>query len=148
MPKDQWEKVCSLALKLFKKGQEVALSKGLILVDTKYEFGLDENGEIILIDEIHTPDSSRYWQAASYLQRIDAGLEPENFDKEFLRLWFKNHSDPYNDKVMPEAPKEMVAELSSRYIQIYEQITKNKFHTDLETPILERIEKNLEPYLF
>jgi len=100
----------------------------------------------MLIDEIHTPDSSRYWQADSYQQRIDAGQEPQNFDKEFLRLWFKEHSDPYKDKVLPPAPTHMVAELSSRYIQIYEQITGKKFETDLETPIAERIENNLKQY--
>jgi phosphoribosylaminoimidazole-succinocarboxamide synthase len=146
MEKDVWEKVSELSLKLFARGQEVALQRGLILVDTKYEFGLDDNNQIILIDEIHTPDSSRYWQAASYQQRIDQGLEPENFDKEFLRLWFKEHSDPYKDEKMPEAPKDMVVELSSRYIQIYEQITGKKFETDLNTPILERIEKSLRNY--
>ena len=142
-----WEKISSLALKLFKRGQEIAESKGLILVDTKYEFGQDEQGNVILIDEIHTPDSSRYWQADSYQARIDAGLEPENFDKEFLRLWFKKNCDPYNDAILPSAPADMVAELASRYIQIYEQMTGEKFKTDLNTPILERIEKNLASYL-
>src|SRR3990167_525220 len=76
-----WQKVCQIALKLFERGQEVALKRGLILVDTKYEFGLTPEREIMLIDEIHTPDSSRYWQASSYQKRIDEGLEPENFDK-------------------------------------------------------------------
>src|SRR3989344_9174513 len=118
-----WSKICDISLKLFARGQKVALSKGLILVDTKYEFGLTEQGEIMLIDEIHTPDSSRYWQADSYQARIEQGLEPENFDKEFLRLWFKENCDPYNDEKLPDAPMEMVAELSRRYIQIYEQIT-------------------------
>jgi phosphoribosylaminoimidazole-succinocarboxamide synthase len=141
-----WKKMSTAAIKLFERGQQIALERGLILVDTKYEFGLDENGEVMLIDEIHTPDSSRYWQTASYQQRIDAGQEPENFDKEFLRLWFKENCDPYNDPVLPEAPAEMVAELASRYIQIYEQITGNKFETDLQTPIAERIEKNLSSY--
>ena len=108
------------------------MSRGMILVDTKYEFGLDEGGRLTLIDEIHTPDSSRYWQADSYQARIDAGQEPQNFDKEFLRLWFKEHSDPYKDEKLPPAPADMVVELSSRYIQIYEQITGEKFETDLE----------------
>jgi phosphoribosylaminoimidazole-succinocarboxamide synthase len=144
---EQWEKVADYSKKLFQRGQEVALSKGLILVDTKYEFGLADDGKLMLIDEIHTPDSSRYWQAATYQQRIDAGQEPEYFDKEFLRLWFKEHSDPYKDKVMPEAPKDLVAELSSRYIQIFEQMTRQKFETDLQMPILERIGHNLKNYL-
>jgi phosphoribosylaminoimidazole-succinocarboxamide synthase len=146
VPEELWKQLSETAIKLFKHGQEVALSRGLILVDTKYEFGLDDGGKLMLIDEIHTPDSSRYWQADSYQERINAGQEPQNFDKEFLRLWFKEHSNPYEDKVLPPAPEDMVAELSSRYIQIYEQITGNKFETDLDTPIAERIEKNLKQY--
>lgn len=146
LPEELWKQLSETAVKLFQRGQEVALKKGLILVDTKYEFGLDENGKLMLIDEIHTPDSSRYWQADSYQARIDAGQEPQNFDKEFLRLWFKQNSNPYEDKELPAAPDDMVAELSSRYIQIYEQITGQKFETDLQTPIIERIEKNLKPY--
>ena len=129
VPEELWKQLSETAIKLFKRGQEVALKQGLILVDTKYEFGLTDDGKLMLIDEIHTPDSSRYWQADSYQARIDSGQEPQNFDK-----------------VLPEAPKDMLAELSSRYIQIYEQITGNKFETDLETPILERIEKNLSNY--
>ncbi|MBI3231877.1 MAG: phosphoribosylaminoimidazolesuccinocarboxamide synthase [Candidatus Doudnabacteria bacterium] len=147
VPAELWRQLSETAIKLFTRGQEIALKRGLILVDTKYEFGLTDNNQLILIDEIHTPDSSRYWQADSYQQRIDAGLEPQNFDKEFLRLWFKEHCDPYKDEVLPKAPPDMIAELSSRYIQIYEQITDKKFETDLQTPIVERIEKNLQNYL-
>ncbi len=146
VPEELWKQLAETAIKLFTRGQELALEHGLILVDTKYEFGLNDEGKLMLIDEIHTPDSSRYWQANNYQERIDAGQEPQNFDKEFLRLWFKAHSDPYNDKVLPPAPSDMVAELSSRYIQIYEQITGQKFETDLETPIAERIEKNMATY--
>lgn len=141
-----WEKISSIAIKLYDRGQELAGEKGLIIVDTKYEFGLDENGNIILIDEIHTPDSSRYWKLGTYEERFRAGKEPEYFDKEFLRLWFKANCDPYNDPVLPKAPVELVAEISSRYIQIYEKITGQIFETDLDTPILERIEKNLAAY--
>lgn len=140
-----WSELADISIKLFLRGQEIALSKGLILVDTKYEFGLDEKNEIVLIDEIHTPDSSRYWQASTYQERIAAGLEPENFDKEFLRLWFRENCDPYKDEVLPEAPKEMVEELSRRYIHIYEQITGNKFVVHGE-PIIDRIEGNLKKY--
>jgi len=142
-----WDNVSGIALKLFQRGQEIANSKGLILVDTKYEFGQDENGNIILIDEIHTPDSSRYWQSGTYAERFDAGQEPEYFDKEFLRLWFREHCDPYNDPQLPAAPADMVAELASRYIQIYEQITGQTFTTDLDTPLLERIKKNLQQFV-
>jgi phosphoribosylaminoimidazole-succinocarboxamide synthase len=77
----------------------VALKHGLLLVDTKYEFGKASDGSILLIDEVHTPDSSRYWIAASYEDRQSQGMEPENIDKEFLRLWFRNNCDPYHDKV-------------------------------------------------
>ena len=140
------KKIEEIGMKLFKRGQEIALKKGLILVDTKYEFGLDKAGQIVLIDEIHTPDSSRYWQADSYQGRFDQGLEPEYFDKEFLRLWFSENSDPYNDDVLPEAPKEMVAELSKRYINIYEQLTGKEFTSDRSMPIAQRIQKNLAKY--
>ena len=90
--------------------EKIAKSHGLILVDTKYEFGTDENRKLILIDEIHTPDSSRFWQIDSYAERFVAGEEPKYFDKEFLRLWFKENCDPYKDATLPEAPKELVEE--------------------------------------
>ncbi len=143
MTQDLWNEVSAVALKLFTRGQEIALKKGLILVDTKYEFGLDEKGKLILIDEIHTPDSSRYWKADSYQGCIDQGLEPEYFDKEFLRLWFKENCDPYKDDVLPKAPTELVAELSRRYIEIYETITGKPFEHDFLQSTLERITKNL-----
>ena len=135
-----------VAKALFKRGQEIALEKGLILVDTKYEFGLDENGKLTLIDEIHTPDSSRYWKAKSYEERFSEGEEPEYFDKEFLRLWFKKNCDPYKDKVIPKAPPELVAELSRRYIEIYETITGKPFEHDFSQSIIKRIENNLKKY--
>ena len=145
MALELWEKVSNAALELFARGQELALKRGLILVDTKYEFGLDQNGELTLVDEIHTPDSSRYWQANSYEERIKQGLEPENFDKEFLRLWFKENCDPYGDAKLPEAPPEMVEELSRRYIKIYEKITGESFKKE-EGDIIKRIEGNLKKY--
>ncbi|MCF7833937.1 MAG: phosphoribosylaminoimidazolesuccinocarboxamide synthase [Candidatus Pacebacteria bacterium] len=128
---------------LFARGQEIALEKGLILVDTKYEFGLDENNQIILIDEIHTPDSSRYWKASTYEERIQKGEEPEYFDKEFLRLWFKENCDPYNDPVLPKAPNDLVAELSRRYVEIYETITGNEFKHDFSQTTKERVSKSV-----
>jgi len=144
LPKEIIDKVEAAAKALFKRGQEIALSRGLILVDTKYEFGLDENAELTLIDEIHTPDSSRYWKADTYQARLEKGEEPEYFDKEFLRLWFKDNCDPYKDKVLPEAPADLVAELSRRYIEIYETITLKPFEHDFSMPVLERIKKNLK----
>jgi phosphoribosylaminoimidazole-succinocarboxamide synthase len=115
-------------------------------VDTKYEFGTDERGDLVLIDEVHTPDSSRYWQLASYAERMKAEQEPEYFDKEFLRLWFKEHSDPYEDERLPEAPAAMIEEMSNRYIRMYEQITGTKFVKGA-MPITQRLEKNLKKYV-
>ncbi len=138
-------KLEEIGIKLFERGQEVAKSKGLILVDTKYEFGVTKDGKLVLIDEIHTPDSSRYWQAGSYQEKFDKDLEPEYFDKEFLRLWFKKNCDPYNDTTLPLAPEEMVTELSRRYIDIYEQLLGKEFVPGSE-PSLNRLQKNLEGY--
>ena len=140
-----FEQVKETATKLFLRGQEIAAKQGLILVDTKYEFGTDEKGTLFLIDEIHTPDSSRYWQLAGYEGSMTSGTEPKSFDKEFLRLWFKEHCDPYKDAMLPEAPAELVQEMSNRYVQMYEQITGTKFERGA-TPVAERIEKNLKAY--
>jgi len=133
------------ALALFERGQQVAAKHGLLLVDTKYEFGVDADGTLTLIDEIHTPDSSRYWQADSFESRFRAGQEPDYFDKEFLRLWFKEHSDPYKDAVLPEAPAELVEELSRRYVRMYEQITGTRFIA-AEQPAEQRIARALRAY--
>jgi len=140
------ERLKQTALALFARGQQVAAKHGLLLVDTKYEFGVDEDGTLTLIDEIHTPDSSRYWKLDSYAARLAKGEEPEYFDKEFLRIWFREHCDPYNDKVLPEAPPDMVAELTRRYIEIYQQLTGQKFAVDPSLPPLERIGRNLAKY--
>lgn len=121
------DEVNEIALKIFKKGQELALERGLILVDTKYEFGIDDNDQLLLIDEVHTPDSSRYWMADSYQEAFHNRINPKSFDKEFLRLWFKENCDPYKDEVLPEAPQELVLELAKRYISIYEQLTGLQF---------------------
>jgi phosphoribosylaminoimidazole-succinocarboxamide synthase len=118
-----WDAASAAALALFARGQAVALSRGLLLVDTKYEFGVDAEGGLRLIDEIHTPDSSRYWLADTYEDRVAAGLEPQSIDKEFVRLWFRERCDPYADAVLPEAPAPLVAELSRRYVTLYERIT-------------------------
>ena len=143
MTQDQWDYVADKTLKLFKRGQEIAAEHGLILVDTKYEFGYDKDGNIFLIDEIHTPDSSRYWLKDSYVERFASGEEPEYIDKEFLRLWFKENCDPYKDETLPEAPEELVIELSTRYIKLYEMITGNEFEA-ATGDVKERIENNLK----
>ena len=122
----QWDELAQKSLALFAKGQEVAKAKGLILVDTKYEFGIDENGAIVIADEIHTPDSSRYWIADSYQDRFDAGQEPDSLDKEFLRLWVNSQCDPYKDPI-PEIPAEKLQEFSGKYISLYERLTGLSF---------------------
>lgn len=138
-----WQRVSEIALELFRFGQKTAEAKGLLLVDTKYEFGLTPEGEIILIDEIHTQDSSRYWLGASYAQRIAAGEEPENYDKEFLRLWFKERFDPYADEPAPQVPAEVIAELERRYRFVYERLTGTPFAEPDTADIIKRIETNL-----
>ncbi|XP_047048256.1 phosphoribosylaminoimidazole-succinocarboxamide synthase, chloroplastic-like [Lolium rigidum] len=144
MSKDDFDEARNKALSLFEYGQQVALENGVILVDTKYEFGKTADGTIVLIDEVHTPDSSRYWIANSYEERFKSGLEPENVDKEFLRLWFKNNCNPYEDKILPEAPEELVSELAWRYIFLFETITNTKFEIpDTQEPIHERISRNV-----
>jgi len=139
-----WERCRDAALALFAFGQQKAAEHGLVLVDTKYEMGRDADGRILLIDELHTPDSSRYWLADSYAARFAAGLEPENIDKEFLRLWFAEHCDPYHDAELPPAPDDLVIELSRRYIFLYEKITGCPFaFPDAHVRVAERIARNL-----
>jgi phosphoribosylaminoimidazole-succinocarboxamide synthase len=145
--KDLLEQIETKALALFMRGQELAAARGLILVDTKYEFGIDDKGALTLIDEVHTPDSSRWWYLASYDERFAKGEEPEYFDKEFLRLWFNDHSDPYKDAVLPEAPPDMVAELSRRYQVIYHELVGDDLPV-LSTDPISRIEKNVRTNLF
>lgn len=144
LTQEQWDEMYEVALKLFSRGQDIAAKAGLILVDTKYEFGYDSAGELTLIDEVHTQDSSRYWNADSYEERMAAGKEPEYFDKEFLRLWFKEQCDPYEDEVIPEAPEDMRIELARRYIEIYERLSRESMPLPpLEDPE-ERIKENLK----
>jgi phosphoribosylaminoimidazole-succinocarboxamide synthase len=148
MTQADWDTCATAARKLFQFGVETAAKHGLILVDTKYEMGKDADGNIVIVDEMHTPDSSRYWLSHSYAERFADGKEPENIDKEFLRLWFIDHCDPYNDIDLPRAPEELIVTLSSRYIQLYEMITGNKFHFPMaEGNVEKRIQRNLAAYL-
>ena len=148
MSQEDWDYCSQKALALFAFGQQKAAEHGLILVDTKYEMGRDADGMIRLIDEIHTPDSSRYWIAETFDERMSAGQEPQNIDKEFLRLWFVDNCDPYKDKTLPDAPDELVTELSSRYIYLYETITGKVFpFPDTGKPVQERINENLKDVL-
>jgi phosphoribosylaminoimidazole-succinocarboxamide synthase len=138
-----WRRMEETVLALFARGQEIAARNGLILVDTKYELAWDAEGELMVVDELHTPDSSRYWIADSYAERFARGEEPENIDKEFLRLWFTAHCDPYHDPVLPPAPPELVMELAARYIQLYERITGRDFVPVTVPPVRERLRANL-----
>jgi phosphoribosylaminoimidazole-succinocarboxamide synthase len=146
LSQEQWRTVSDYALALFAKGREMARERGLILVDTKYEFGIDGTGRIIIADEIHTPDSSRYWFLESYRQRFEAGERPESFDKDFVRNWVVARCDPYKDDV-PEIPADVILETSRVYIDAFERITGRTFDLpDANVPVLERIRKNLSAY--
>jgi phosphoribosylaminoimidazole-succinocarboxamide synthase len=128
---EQWNELAIKSLALFARGRELAAKNGLILVDTKYEFGLDENGSIIVADEIHTPDSSRFWISDNYQERFEAGENPESLDKEFLRLWVASKCDPYKDPI-PDIPAETLIEFSEKYIKLYEIVTGQTF----EKPVM------------
>lgn len=146
LSEEQWDTVSSYALALFARGQARAAERGLILVDTKYEFGVDRDGRIVLADEVHTPDSSRYWLADSYAESFEAGERPRSFDKDFVRAWVTARCDPYKDAI-PEIPADLIEQTSHIYVQAYEAITGNRFAPDLsEGSVLERLRKNLRPY--
>lgn len=141
LDQNTWDKVQEAALALFARGQAIARKANLILVDTKYEFGLLPNGELAVIDEIHTPDSSRFWALDSYEDRVNAGKEPENFDKEFLRLEYA--AKGYRgDGEPPEMPDDLWVRVSRRYIELYERLTSQNFKTG-DYPAPERIKQNL-----
>lgn len=142
----QWDDVSVKALALFARGQQMAAERGLILVDTKYEFGLDPAGNILIADEIHTPDSSRYWIASGYQDAFESGTRPPSFDKDVIRSWVGARCDPYNDPI-PAIPSDIIAATSQVYIDAYEAITGQIFVPDLtgETP-LARVRANLAPY--
>ncbi|MFW6135350.1 MAG: phosphoribosylaminoimidazolesuccinocarboxamide synthase [Chloroflexota bacterium] len=123
---ETWERVQAAALAIFERGQEIAQRGGLILVDTKYEFGRAPDGTLTLIDEVHTPDSSRFWVRESYEERRAEGLEPENYDKEFLRLWYAERGYR-GDGEPPAATDELIVRVSRRYVTLYEKLTGQTF---------------------
>ncbi len=141
----QWDELSATALALFARGQKLAAERGLILADTKYEFGVNAAGAIILADEIHTPDSSRYWKQASYAQRFEAGERPESFDKDVIRAWVAARCDPYKDPI-PPIPQELVLGTAAIYTEAFETITGQPFEPDLAgATVLERIVERLTP---
>lgn len=143
--KAQWDEIHRKALALFRRGQELAAKRGLILVDTKYEMGIDAHGTITIADEVHTPDSSRYWVAASYEKRLAEGKEPESLDKEFFRLWLKDQGFDYG-KPKPEITDDVRLMLALKYIQLHEKITGVPFKIPSTPDVKGRIQKNLKPY--
>ncbi len=142
----QWDDVSHKALALFARGQQMAAERGLILVDTKYEFGTDADGNILLADEIHTPDSSRYWLASGYDEAFENGTRPPSFDKDVIRAWVAARCDPYSDPI-PEIPADMIQHTAQVYIDAFEAITGQPFIPDTtgDTP-LDRIRANLAPW--
>lgn len=144
VPRKIYEQMEEVTYALFKKGSGLAAKRGMMLVDTKYEFGL-LNNKLILIDEIHTPDSSRFWIKETYQKRFKKGLEPENFDKEFLRLWFAKKGYKGDGKA-PKMPEEFVKKVSKRYTDIFKKLTGEKIKKSKKENINKRIIKNLAYY--
>lgn len=138
---EDFDRAASYAMSLFAHGQKVCAERGLILVDTKYEFGRTSDGDIVVIDEIHTPDSSRFWYAASYDARFAAGEDPESFDKEYVRRWLAGQGYR-GDGPIPTIPDEIRIEASRRYIQACDEIRGTAFVPEMTDP-LPRIARNL-----
>jgi phosphoribosylaminoimidazole-succinocarboxamide synthase len=144
VPEKIYRQMEKISLALFERGTKICANSGLILVDTKYEFGLDEKGNLLLIDEIHTPDSSRFWIKKTYKERFAKSLEPENFDKEFLRIWYKNHGYTGDGKP-PPMPSSLAAKVSKLYKNVYRLLTgKSLAPIDGNLSLEKRIQKNLE----
>ena len=142
----QWNEVSSIALRLFERGRELSARRGLILVDTKYEFGFDESGAIVLADEVHTPDSSRYWLANTYAAKVEKGEAPDTFDKDFIRRWVVSQCDPYKDPI-PAIPEDVILKAAAIYVSAYEKITGSRFPLpDPSVPPLTRVRENLREY--
>lgn len=137
-----WKKIEETAFRLFEAGTQHAASRGMILVDTKYEFGVDSDGRLVLADEVHTPDSSRYWYSASYEKKFAAGEDPENLDKEFVRKWLIEKGW-MGDGDAPELDDDFKIRIAKRYIQIFEEITGKTFEAEAGS-VSARIEANLK----
>ncbi len=140
-----WAEVQKVALELFERGSRLATEAGFVLADTKYEFGLDGDGQLMLIDEMHTPDSSRYWNAEGLSDRLDAGLAPEGFDKEPVRLALKEVGYR-GDGPPPELDPAIWTQTSNRYVELYERLTGKTFEPG-DRPIQDRLHRNLQEHL-
>lgn len=147
VPEKEYEIMEKYTLALFERGTEIAAKRGLILVDTKYEFGL-HNGEVTLMDEIHTPDSSRYFYSEGYEDKFEKGEPQKQLSKEFVREWLlSNNFQGQEGQKLPEMTDEIVENISNRYIELYENITGEKFNKEAHEDPAKRIEKNVLEYL-
>ena len=145
---DQYEEIEYATHKLFERGTEIAKKRGLILVDTKYEFGYDVNNKLYLIDEIHTPDSSRYFYIDSYKDSVNKGIPPRQLSKEFFRQWLiKNNFQGKENQNLPEISNNVIKDVSNRYIELFNLISVNTFKPRNSNNILEELEKNIIDYL-
>jgi len=146
--KNDYEKIHDISLMLYKRGNEIANESGLILVDTKYEFGYDANGEITLIDEIHTPDSSRYFYLDTYEDLQTKGQKQKQLSKEFFREWLmKNNFRGLEGQNIPKINDDVVKMVSNRYIELYERLIGEEFVFPSNNDIIDRIQSNLKEFL-
>ena len=142
-----YEQIEEITYKLFERGSQIAAKRGLILVDTKYEFGKID-GKIVLIDEIHTPDSSRYFYSEGYQERFEKGQQQKQLSKEFVREWLMDNGFQGKDgQKVPEMTEEIVNGITDRYIELYEHITGEKFNKAASENLSDRIFNNVEKYL-
>ena len=144
---EEYEQLANYTMALFARGTEMAAAQGLILVDTKYEFGIDSDGNIVLIDEIHTPDSSRYFYADGYQERQEKGEPQRQLSKEFVRRWLIEHGfQGQSGQQLPEMSDAYIASVSERYIELYEHITGKTFQKADLTDVSSRIQQNLDNF--
>ena len=145
---DQYEEIERVTYKLFERGTEIAKERGLILVDTKYEFGYDSNNKLFLIDEIHTPDSSRYFYLDGYDEAVNSGVSPKQLSKEFFRQWLiKNEFQGKENQKLPEITDEIIDDVSKRYVELFNLITGKSFQPRKSYNILKELEVNITKFL-
>ena len=145
---DQYEEIEKVTHKLFERGTEIAKERGLILVDTKYEFGYDSNNKLFLIDEIHTPDSSRYFYLDGYEEAVNSGVSPKQLSKEFFRQWLiKNEFQGKENQKLPEITDEIIDDVSKRYVELFNLITGKSFQPRKSDNILKELEVNITEFL-
>ena len=145
---DQYEEIERVTYKLFERGTEIAKERGLILVDTKYEFGYDSNNKLFLIDEIHTPDSSRYFYLDGYDEAVNSGVSPKQLSKEFFRQWLiKNEFQGKENQKLPEITDEIIDDVSKRYVELFNLITGKSFQPRKSDNILNELEANITEFL-